>query len=170
MKVLLVEDSATDVTLFRMALRSLPASFELSVADDGDRALTLLHDGGTRSGARRPDYIVLDLNLPRRDGFEILGEIKSDPLLSGIPVIVLSSSRGPDEVARAYDLQAAAYFVKPLSEFDQVVSGIVRYIDAARRGGSIDAGSFTGAVFANLAAGGAGATPAPVPPPAGDAG
>src|ERR1041385_797291 len=127
MKVLLVEDSTTDVTLFRVALRSLPACFELSVAHDGDRALALLHGDGTRSGARLPDYIVLDLNLPRRNGFEILGEIKSDPRLSGIPVIVLSSSHAPDEVARAYDLQAAAYFVKPVSEFDQVVGGIARY-------------------------------------------
>src|SRR5436309_3668955 len=129
MKALLVEDNATDVTLFRVALESIPASIDLSVADDGEQALEYLRGKGVYAGAARPDFILLDLNLPRKDGFEVLGELKSDPDLRLIPVIVLTSSRSPEEIARAYDLQAAAYFVKPLSGYDRVVHSILKFMD-----------------------------------------
>ena len=153
MKALLVEDNATDVTLFKMALKTLPAAIDLSVIDDGEKALEILQREAKSDAAARPDYILLDLNLPRRSGLEILGDLKTDPVLRGIPVIVLSGSRRPGEVARAYDLQAAAYFVKPLSGFGSVVDSIVKYMNAARRRGTAGPGPFTGALFANLAAG-----------------
>jgi CheY-like chemotaxis protein len=129
MKALLVEDNATDVTLFRVALETISSSIDLSVADDGEKALEYLHQEGVYVGAARPDFILLDLNLPRKDGFEVLGELKGDPDLCLIPVIVLTSSRNPEEVARAYDLQAAAYFVKPLSGYDRIVHSIVKFMD-----------------------------------------
>jgi len=153
MKALLVEDNATDVTLFKMALKTLPAAIDLSVIDDGEKALEILQREAKSDAAARPDYILLDLNLPRRSGLEILGDLKTDPVLRGIPVIVLSGSRRPGEVARAYDLQAAAYFVKPLSGFGSVVDSIVKYMNAARRRGTAGPAPFTGALFANLAAG-----------------
>src|SRR3989442_5924386 len=152
MKALLVEDNATDVTLFKMALATLPASIELSVTSDGELALEFLQTEARSVGPARPDYILLDLNLPRRSGLEILGDLKTDPVLRGIPVIVLSGSRRPGEVARAYDLQAAAYFVKPLSGFGSVVDSIVKYMNAARRPGTAGPAPFTGALFANLSA------------------
>jgi len=153
MKTLLVEDNATDVTLFKMALATLPASIELSVTSDGERALEFLRTQARSAGPARPDYILLDLNLPRRSGLEILGDLKTDPDLRAIPVIVLSGSRRPGEVARAYELQAAAYFVKPLADFGAVVDSIVRYMTAAGRCAPAGPGPFTGALFANLAAG-----------------
>jgi len=153
MKALLVEDNATDVTLFKMALKTLPASIDLSVIGDGEKALEILQREAKSDAAACPDYILLDLNLPRRSGLEILGDLKTDPVLRGIPVIVLSGSRRPGEVARAYDLQAAAYFVKPLSGFGSVVDSIVKYMNAAKRRGTAGPGPLAGALFANLVAG-----------------
>ena len=131
MKALFVEDNAADVALFRVALETIPASIDLSVADDGVKALEFLRREGRNAGAARPDFILLDLNLPRKGGLQLLGELKSDPDLRRIPVIVLTSSSSPGEVARAYDLQAAAYFVKPLSGFHRVVHAIVGFMGAA---------------------------------------
>jgi two-component system, chemotaxis family, response regulator Rcp1 len=153
MKALLVEDNAADVTLFKVALQGLPAAIDLSVTGDGQTALDILRRMEADAAAARPDYILLDLNLPRRSGLEILGDLKADPDLRSIPVIVLSSSRGPQEVTRAYDLQAAAYFVKPLSEFAVVVESIVRFMKAAQGRDAGGPGTFPGALFANLAAG-----------------
>jgi len=149
MKALLVEDNAADVTLFRMSLQGIPTSIDLSVADDGQKALDVLRGAGENAGADRPDFILLDLNLPRKGGLELLGELKSDPDLRRIPVIVLTSSRNPGEIARAYDLQAAAYFVKPLSQFDQVVHAIVGFMSAALLPENGRPGPLTGATSAD---------------------
>jgi len=146
MKALLVEDNAADVTLFRMALQGVPVSIDLSVAGDGQKALEFLRGAGGTSGSDRPDFILLDLNLPRKGGLELLGELKSDPDLRRIPVIVLTSSHSPGEIARAYDLQAAAYFVKPLSHFDRAVHAIVGFMGAALLPGNGRAGPSTGSL------------------------
>ncbi len=152
MKALLVEDDAADVTLFRVALESVQASVDLSVADDGEKALEFLHREAKSAGASRPDFILLDLNLPRMGGLEVLGELKNDPDLRCIPVIVLTSSRGAGEVARAYELQAAAYFVKPLSGFDDVVHAIVRFMSTAELPAGGDPGPSGAARFAGAVA------------------
>src|SRR2546425_358826 len=151
MKALLVEDNAADVTLFRMALQGVPTSIDLSVAGDGQKALEFLRGVGQNPDGERPDFILLDLNLPRKGGLELLGELKSDPDLRRIPVIVLTSSRNPGEIARAYDLQAAAYFVKPLSQFDRVVHAIVGFMGAALLPENGQAGPSTGATFTDPA-------------------
>ena len=149
MKALLVEDNAADVALFRVALETIPTSIDLSVADDGVKALEVLRREGGNVDAARPDFILLDLNLPRKGGLQLLGELKSDPDLRGIPVIVLTSSRSPGEVARAYDLQAAAYFVKPLSGFDRVVNAIVGFMAAALLPEGGRPGALTGTMLAD---------------------
>src|SRR3989442_7853939 len=149
MKALLVEDNAADVTLFRMALQGVPVSIDLSVAGEGQKALEFLRGAGGTSGSDRPDFILLDLNLPRKGGLELLGELKSDPDLRRIPVIVLTSSHSPGEIARAYDLQAAAYFVKQLSHFDRVVHVIVGFMSAALLPENGRPGPLTGATSAD---------------------
>lgn len=153
MKALLVEDNAADVALFRLALETTPESIDLTVADDGVEALNLLRRSGRHARAHRPDFILLDLNLPRKDGLEILGELKRDPVLWNIPVVVLSSSRSPEEIAQACELDAAAYFVKPLSGFDRVVHSIVQFMSPVDLPETGPAGPFIGAMFTDLAEG-----------------
>ena len=153
MKALLVEDNAADVALFRLALETIPASIDLTVADDGVEALNLLRRAGRNARHHRPDFILLDLNLPRKDGLEVLGELKHDPDLWNIPVVVLSSSRSPEEIAQACELDAAAYFVKPLSGFDRVVHSIVKFMSPVDLPENGPAGPFVGAMFTDLAEG-----------------
>src|SRR5262245_37187673 len=153
MKALLVEDNAADVALFRLALETSPASIDLTVADDGVEALNLLRRTGRHARAHRPDFILLDLNLPRKGGLEVLGELMHDPDLRSIPVVVLSSSRSLEEIAQACDLDAAAYFVKPLSGFDRVVHSIVKFMSPADLPETGPVGPFVGALFTDLAEG-----------------
>ena len=153
MKALLVEDNAADVALFRLALESIPASVDLTVADDGVDALNLLRRAGRNARSQRPDFILLDLNLPRKGGLELLGELKQDPELWRIPVVVLSSSRSPEEIARACELDAAAYFVKPLSGFDTVVHSIVQFMIPGELPEAGPVGPLIGAMFTDLAEG-----------------
>lgn len=110
MKLLLVEDNLGDVGLIREGLTSCGAKAALSVARDGVEALARL----SSENGDRPDLILLDLNLPRMDGRELLARLKTDPELRRIPVIVFTSSSAPKDVSRAYELQANAYMVKPL--------------------------------------------------------
>lgn len=119
MKLLLVEDNLGDVELIREALASCGATTELIVARDGMEALAMMR--GT-DGAR-PDLILLDLNLPRMDGRELLARLKSNPELSVIPVVIFTSSNAPQDVARAYALHANCYLVKPpnLAGIERVV-------------------------------------------------
>ena len=124
--ILLVEDNPADVRLMEEILKggSLPA--RLSVARDGVEASSFLLRRGAYSAAPRPQLIILDLNLPKKDGRELLAEIKLDPDLKRIPVLVLTTSSADPDVARAYDLQANSYVVKPLDleEFERVVRRI----------------------------------------------
>jgi chemotaxis family two-component system response regulator Rcp1 len=112
-EILLVEDNPGDLRLAQEGLRQSRLSSHLSVARDGEEALEFMRRQGAHAGAPRPRLVLLDLNLPKRSGFEVLAELKADRDLRRIPVVVLSSSDSEDDVARAYDLHAACYVCKP---------------------------------------------------------
>ena len=125
-EILLVEDNPGDVRLTREALREGKVRNNLSVASDGVEAVAYLRREGEHAHAVRPDLILLDLNLPRMDGREVLAEIKADPSLRNIPVVVLTSSQAEEDIVRAYDLHANCYVTKPvdLDQFIRVVESI----------------------------------------------
>ena len=125
-EILLVEDNPGDVRLTREALREGKVRNNLYVAADGVEALEFLRREGRYSDAVRPDLILLDLNLPKKDGREVLQDIKADPLLRYIPVVVLTSSQAEQDILRAYDLHANCYVSKPvdLDQFIHVVRSI----------------------------------------------
>ena len=127
MEILLVEDNPGDVRLTREALREGKVRNRLSVAADGVEALAYLRREGEFAAAVRPDVILLDLNLPRKDGRQVLSEIKGDPALRSIPVVILSSSRAEQDVAGAYGLHANCYVAKPI-DLDRFIS-VVRAIE-----------------------------------------
>jgi chemotaxis family two-component system response regulator Rcp1 len=126
-QILLVEDNPGDVELTREALLDSKLHMQLSVASDGVQALAFLARTGPYADAPRPDLILLDLNLPKKDGRAVLSEIKRDPRLRAIPVVVLTSSRAEEDIARAYDLHANCFVTKPV-DFDQFTT-IVRSIE-----------------------------------------
>ena len=126
-EILLVEDNPGDVELTREALHDGKIHMNLSVVNDGVEALAFLKREGTFAGAPRPDLILLDLNLPRKDGRAVLGEIKQDPSLRHIPVVILTSSQAEQDIVRAYDLHANCYVTKPV-DLDQFIT-IVRSIE-----------------------------------------
>jgi CheY-like chemotaxis protein len=125
-QILLVEDSPGDIRLTREVLRDAKIANELNIVGDGETAMAYLRRQGRHADAVRPDLILLDLNLPRKDGREVLAEIKQDPDLHTIPVIVLTTSAAEQDVLRSYDLKAACYITKPidLDEFIAVVRSI----------------------------------------------
>jgi CheY-like chemotaxis protein len=125
--VLLVEDDAGDVVLIREAFEHNKVHNKLEVVSDGVEAIEFLRREGTHAGAPRPDLILLDLNLPRKDGREVLAEIKEDPDLRSIPVVVLTTSKAEEDVLRSYHLHANAYVTKPV-DFDRFIE-VVRQID-----------------------------------------
>jgi len=114
LRVLHVEDNAGDVRLVAEALRELGIPLEVYVAPDGSQAMEFLRREAQFTGAQRPDLILLDLNLPRKGGREVLAEIKCDPALKAIPVVVLSISTAPLDIAEAYELHANCYVTKPV--------------------------------------------------------
>lgn len=120
-EILLVEDSPTDVLITREALRNAKVLVSLSVVSDGVEALQFLRREGQFVDAPRPDIILLDLNLPRKDGREVLAEVKADPDLRLIPIVVLTSSRAEEDVVRSYGLYVNCYIVKPI-DFHQFTS------------------------------------------------
>jgi two-component system, chemotaxis family, response regulator Rcp1 len=125
-EVLLVEDNPGDVRLTKEALREAKVRNNLHVAPDGVEALAFLRREGRYEDAVRPDLVLLDLNLPKKDGREVLEEIKGDPTLRNIPVVVLTSSQAEQDIIRAYDLHANCYVTKPvdLDQFITVVKSI----------------------------------------------
>ncbi len=125
-EILMVEDNPGDVRLTREALKEGKVRNHLHWVDDGVKALAFLRREGEHAGAPRPDLILLDLNLPRMDGREVLGRIKADPSLRHIPVVILTSSQAEQDVVRAYDLHANCYVTKPvdLDRFITVVKSI----------------------------------------------
>lgn len=124
--ILLVEDNPGDVVLTREALDDAKVRNELNVVGDGVEALEYLRRQGPHTGAPRPDLILLDLNLPRKDGREVLAEIKQDPDLKRIPVVVLTTSKAEEDILRSYDLHANCYVTKPvdLNQFLSIVKTI----------------------------------------------
>ncbi len=119
-EILLVEDNKGDVGLIEEVFEEAKIKNSLHVAEDGEEAMLYLHAEGKFSGSRRPDIILLDLNLPKKDGREVLREIKEDINLKNIPVIILTSSSAENDITRAYELHANAYVTKPL-DFDQFI-------------------------------------------------
>jgi CheY-like chemotaxis protein len=124
--VLLVEDNPGDVRLTREAFREANASIRLHVASDGVEAMAFVRQEGPHADAPRPDLILLDLNLPKLDGREVLAQIKSDDHLKTIPTIILTTSGAQADILRSYQLHANAYVSKPLQldAFQSLVSSI----------------------------------------------
>jgi chemotaxis family two-component system response regulator Rcp1 len=124
--ILLVEDSAADVRLTREALKEAKVLNTLHVVKDGVAALAFLRQQGQYAGSPRPDLILLDLNLPKKDGREVLAEVKQDESLRRIPVVVLTTSRAEEDILRSYDLHANAYVTKPvdLAQFLGVIRSL----------------------------------------------
>jgi two-component system, chemotaxis family, response regulator Rcp1 len=127
-EILLVEDSPGDVRLTREALREGEIRNHLSVTTDGALALAFLRREGCYATAPRPDVILLDLNLPKLDGREVLTAIKADPLLRRIPVVILTTSSNEQDILRSYDLHANCYITKPV-DLDQFIS-VVQAIES----------------------------------------
>ncbi len=125
-EVLLVEDNPADVRLTQETLKEEKLNNKLSVVKDGVEALAFLRREGQYADAARPDLILLDLNLPRKDGREVLAEIKNDPALRTIPVVVLTISEAEKDILQTYNLHANCYIVKPLdlNQFAAVVKSI----------------------------------------------
>ncbi len=125
-EILLVEDNPGDVRLVQEAMRAAKMRNRMSVVEDGVDAMAFLRREGRFADAPRPDLILLDLNLPRKDGREVLAEVKADPQLRRIPVVVLTTSQADEDVLRAYDLHANCYVTKPVrfEQFMQVVQAI----------------------------------------------
>jgi len=124
--VLLVEDSPGDVRLTREAFRGAEVQIKLCVAEDGAEAMNFLRRQGQHANAPRPDVILLDLNLPKKDGREVLKEIKESPTLKSIPVVILTTSASDADILRSYMLHANCYITKPvdLDGFLTVVKSI----------------------------------------------
>ncbi len=127
--VLLVEDNRGDVVLIREAMEEASLFGEVSIVRDGVESLDFLYRRGTHARAPRPDLIVLDLKLPSKSGREVLDEIRPDPSLGAIPVVLLSSSASELELARSYHLPAECYLVKPgtYEAYLRIVRGIGAY-------------------------------------------
>jgi CheY-like chemotaxis protein len=113
-EVLLVEDSPGDVRLTREAFKDAKVHINLHVASDGVEAMEFLNREGRYSAVPRPDLILLDLNLPRKDGREVLEDIKKSPVLKSIPVVILTTSASDEDILRSYSLHANCYITKPV--------------------------------------------------------
>jgi CheY-like chemotaxis protein len=125
-EILMVEDNPGDVRLTREALKGGKIWNQLHVVEDGVAALDFLHRNPPHQGAPRPDLILLDLNLPKKDGREVLAAIKADPSLKLIPVVILTTSQAEEDVIKAYALNANCYVTKPVDflQFTRIVQAI----------------------------------------------
>jgi len=127
--ILLVEDNPGDVRLTQEAINDGKVRNNMHVAEDGVEAVAFLRREGKYADAPRPDLILLDLNLPKKDGREVLAEIKTDEDLKRIPVVVLTTSKAEQDIFRAYDQHANCYITKPvdLDQFIKIVKGIEEF-------------------------------------------
>jgi two-component system, chemotaxis family, response regulator Rcp1 len=127
--IFLVEDNRGDIRLIQEALKSAATACELVVARDGVEAMDYLQQVGAGGAVLSPDLILLDLNLPRKDGREVLAEIKTNPTLRHIPVVVLSTSRNEEDISKSYDLNVNCYISKSrnLRELFKIVRGIQEF-------------------------------------------
>ena len=128
-EILLVEDNQGDIRLLQEAFKEATLPSHLNIAEDGEKALAYLQRAMEGSAAIRPDLILLDLNLPKKDGREVLAEIKKDARLLRIPVIVLTTSQAEQDIVKSYDLHANCYITKPvdLGQFIAVVRSIEQF-------------------------------------------
>ena len=127
--IFLVEDNRGDIRLIEEALKRSTVPHEIVTVRNGMDAMSYLHREGEYSDALRPDLILLDLNLPRKDGREVLAEIKADPELRRIPVVVLTTSKNDDDISQSYDLHVNCYITKSrnLSQLFEIVKGIEEF-------------------------------------------
>jgi len=126
-QILLVEDNPFDVDITREALKDAKVLNDLHVVEDGVEAMAFLRKEGQCADAPRPDLILLDLNLPRKNGRQVLAEVKGDENLRRIPVVILTTSHAEEDIVRAYDLHVNCYVTKPV-DFDQFAY-VVRSIE-----------------------------------------
>lgn len=128
-EILLVEDSPSDATLTIEALEAGKVANKLNLVEDGVEAMAYLKCEGKYAKATRPDLIMLDLNLPRKDGREVLAELKNDPVLKTIPIIVLTTSRSDKDILQSYQLNANCFITKPVDfqQFIDVVKTIEKF-------------------------------------------
>jgi two-component system, chemotaxis family, response regulator Rcp1 len=126
-EILLVEDNAGDIRLAVEAFKDAQLPNHVSVVRDGEEALAFLRKQGDYSDAPRPEFILLDLNMPKKDGREVLREVKTDAALKTIPIIVLTTSVAPIDIVQSYDLQANGYIEKP-ADYDEFLE-LIRQLD-----------------------------------------
>ncbi|HLY11107.1 MAG TPA: response regulator [Planctomycetota bacterium] len=128
-RILLVEDSPTDLLMTKEALDRSKILLDVHSVEDGVKTMEFLRRQGKYTTAPRPDFILLDLNLPKKDGREVLAEIKQDPVLKTIPVVVLTTSKAEDDIATAYRSHANCFITKPVgfANFNEVMRSIERY-------------------------------------------
>lgn len=128
-EILLVEDNPGDTRLAREALKESKLNNTMNSVVDGVEAMDYLHKRGKYTDVTRPDLIILDLNLPRKDGREVLGEIKTDVYLRTIPVVILTTSKSEEDILRAYELHANCFITKPMdmNQFIKVVQSITDF-------------------------------------------
>jgi len=122
--ILLVEDNEDDITITKRAIQKGQIKNKLCVTRDGEEAMDFLRRRGRFRGASRPGFVLLDLNMPKLDGFEVLREIKSDPELKSIPVVVLTTSGRDEDIEQAYALGCNNYIVKPVS-FEKFIKTVI---------------------------------------------
>jgi two-component system, chemotaxis family, response regulator Rcp1 len=127
--ILLVEDNKADVRLVQEALKNSSLTYEMATVRDGVAAMAYLHQSGEYASASRPDLIILDLNLPKKDGREVLAEIKTNSQFKRIPVIVLTTSKNEDDIQQSYDLNANCFITKSrnLSQLFTIVRRIEEF-------------------------------------------
>ncbi|MDK2408736.1 response regulator [Aphanizomenon sp. PH219] len=127
--IFLVEDNKADIRLIQEALKTSLLPHQVITVRDGVEAMNYLHQEGEYANSPRPDLILLDLNLPRKDGREVLAEIKSDPQLKRIPVVILTTSKNQDDIFHSYDLHANCYITKSrnLSQLFQIIQSIEKF-------------------------------------------
>ena len=128
MEVLLVEDNPGDIRLTEEAFKEASLDCNLHVVEDGEEALAFLNCEGKYKDAPTPDFILLDLNLPKKDGRQVLREIKADRQLKRIPVVVLTTSDADEDILKSYNLSANCYITKPV-DLDQFIS-VIRSVEA----------------------------------------
>ena len=128
-EILLIEDNPGDVDLTKEALQEAKVRNRLHVVDDGAKAVDFLYKRGEYADVPRPDIILLDLNLPKKDGRQVLEEIKADPQLAEIPVVILTTSQAEEDILRSYQLHANCYITKPVDfkQFMHVVKSIEEF-------------------------------------------
>lgn len=127
-EVLLVEDDPGDTLMIREAFEAHAITHTLHTVGDGVEAMCFLHGQGRWAGSPRPDIILLDLNLPRMDGREVLKAVKGDPALRAIPIVVLTTSESDEDILRSYELHANAYITKPV-DFERFIEVVQRTND-----------------------------------------